>query len=37
MPKGPLTTQYIGGIMTDQLSKMEATIIGSINKGERQS
>ena len=31
MPKGPLTTQYIGGIVADQLSKMAATIIGSIS------
>ena len=31
MPKGPLTTQYIGGIVADQLSKMAATIIGSIH------
>ena len=30
MPKGPSTTQYIGGIVADQLSKMAATIIGSI-------
>ena len=29
LPKGPLTTQYIGGIVADQLSKMAATIIGS--------
>ena len=29
MPKGPSTTQYIGGIVADQLSKMAATIIGS--------
>ena len=29
MPKGSLTTQYIGGIVADQLSKMAATIIGS--------
>ena len=31
MPKGPSTTQYIGGIVADQLSKMAATIIGSIS------
>ena len=30
MRKGPSTTQYIGGIVADQLSKMAATIIGSI-------
>ena len=30
MPEGPLTTQYIGGIVADQLSKMAATMIGSI-------
>ena len=30
MPKGPLTTEYIGGIVVDQLSKMAATIIRSI-------
>ena len=29
MPKGSLTTQYIGRIVVDQLSKMAATIIGS--------
>ena len=29
MPKGPFSTQYIGGIVADQLSKMAATIIGS--------
>ena len=29
MPKGQSTTQYIGGIVADQLSKMAATIIGS--------
>ena len=29
MLKGPLTIQYIGGIVADQLSKMAATIIGS--------
>ena len=29
MPKGPLTTKYIDGIVADQLSKMAATIIGS--------
>ena len=29
MPKGSLTTQYIGGIVADQLSNMAATIIGS--------
>ena len=29
MPKGPSTTQYIGGIVADQLSKMAATITGS--------
>ena len=29
MPKGPSTTQYIGGIVADQLSKMAATNIGS--------
>ena len=30
MTNGPLTTQYIGGIVADQLSKLAATIIGSI-------
>ena len=30
LPKGPSTTQYIGGIVADQLSKMAATIIGSM-------
>ena len=29
MPIGPSITQYIGGIVADQLSKMAATIIGS--------
>ena len=29
MPKRPLTTQYIVGIVADQLSKMAAKIIGS--------
>ena len=29
LPKGSLTTQYIGGIVADQLYKMTATIIGS--------
>ena len=29
MPKGPSTTQYIGGIVADQLTKMAATIIES--------
>ena len=29
MPKGPSTTQYIGGIVANQLSKMGTTIIGS--------
>ena len=33
MPKGPFSTQYIGGIVADQLSKMAATIIGSTSKG----
>ena len=28
MPKGPLTTQYICGIVADQLSKMVDTFIG---------
>ena len=30
MPKGPSTSQYIGGNVADQLSKMAATIIGSM-------
>ena len=38
MPKGPSTTQYIGVIVADQLSKMAATIIWdnyvSIFKGD---
>ena len=29
MPKGPLTTKYIGGSVAGQLSKKAATIIGS--------
>ena len=32
MPKGPFTTQYIGGIVADQLSKMAATIKGSMSQ-----
>ena len=35
MPKGPSTTQYIGGIVADQLSKMAATIIGIGNYNKR--
>ena len=31
MPKGPLTTQSMDDIVADQLSKMSATIIGSIS------
>ena len=37
MPKGPSTTQYIGGIVADQLSKMVATIIGSSGSGLYQN
>ena len=33
MPKGPLTTQLIDGMVADQLSKMSATIIGFIPFG----
>ena len=29
MPKGASPTQYIGGIVADQSSKMAASIIGS--------
>ena len=31
-PKGPLTTQYVGGIAADQLFEMATTIIGPKTK-----
>ena len=34
MPKGPSTSQYMGGIVADQLSKMAATIIGSTEQAK---